>query len=129
MSNQGYFKPEPNTLYKILTVLDGNKCLSIHTGLNKLAIQDYVNNAPNQQFHVYNNNGKYAFVNNNAAIRIINENKEDGASLQPDSAQFPSSYFEIVPVSQGEWAGKACYLKTFSGKVLDVKGGQPTANA
>jgi hypothetical protein len=48
--------------------------------------------------------------------------------VQADPGQFPSSYFQIVPVTKGEWANKACHIKTFAGKSLDIKGGVANQN-
>ena len=33
-----------------------------------------------------------------------------------------------MPVTKGEWANKACHIKTFAGKALDIKGGVPNQN-
>ena len=125
-SNIGYFNPIPNTPYRVLSVLD-NKAFTVQQGTNKIVLQDYTN-APNQQFLVFNNNGKYALVCNGSGICVQNDSNDDGTSVLTDLNQHKSSFFEVVPVAQGVWAGKACYIKTFTGKALSLKGGQPVNN-
>jgi hypothetical protein len=44
--------------------------------------------------------------------------------ISGDAGQFPSSYVEIASVTKGPWANKGVYLKTFSGKSFDIKGGK-----
>ena len=57
------------------------------------------------------------------------ENKGDGGVVSTNPGQFESSFFQIVPVTKGDWAGKACHINTFSdGKTLDIKGGKPNPN-
>jgi hypothetical protein len=126
---QLYFNPCPTVPYKIVSVMDGHKAFALQEGTNKLVLQDY-KGAPNQLFHVYNNNLKYALVNfqANLALHVEGENQNDGGVIKADSGQFQSSYFELEPVTKGEWAGKACHLRTFAnGKALDIKGGKCNA--
>ncbi len=55
-----YFAPQPIALYKIVSVIDQNKAFTISRE-QKLVLGDFTG-SPNQNFHVYVNNGKYAFV-------------------------------------------------------------------
>lgn len=49
--------------------------------------------------------------------------------ISADGGQHKSSWFSIEPVAKGEWAGKACHIKTFTpGKSFDIKGGKPNPN-
>ena len=124
-----YFNPIPNQAYKIVSVLDGRKAFTLQNGTNNLILSDYTG-TPNQNFHVFNNTLKYAFVSlaQSIALHIQKDNPNDGGVPQGDAGQHPSSFFEIVPVTKGEWASKACYIKTFAGKALDIKGGQIVPN-
>lgn len=129
-----YFEPCPTIPYKIVSVMDGQKAFTLQEGTNKLIIQNY-KAAPNQLFNVYiynnNNQVRYALVNlsTNQALCIEGENHNDGGVVMADPGQHPSSFFEIEAVSKGDWAGKACFLKTFeNGKALDIKGGKANEN-
>lgn len=117
------FTPDANTFYKVISVLDAKKVFTAAPG-QSLTITDYTG-ANSQKFHIYLNNGKYAFVAaDNTALCVINDNSGDGGEIKLDAAQHKSSFFEISPVQNGQWAGKACYIKTFSqGKALDIAGG------
>jgi hypothetical protein len=67
-----YFNPDPNTFYKVVSVIDGNKSLTISSE-QKLVLGDFTG-ADSQKFHVYLNNGKYAFVSpNNSALFVVND--------------------------------------------------------
>lgn len=118
-----FFNPDPNTFYKIVSVLDAKKVFTAAPG-QSLTITDYTG-ANSQKFHIYLNNGKYAFVAaDNTALHVINDNQGDGGEIKLDAGQHKSSFFEISPVSNGQWAGKACHIRTFSqGKALDIYGG------
>ena len=113
--------------------MDGLKAFTLQENTNKLIIQDY-KAAPNQLFNVYifqnNNQTRYALVNltSNQALYVEGDNPKDGGVIKSDVGQHPSSFLEIIPVSKGEWAGKACHFKTFSGLALDIKGGKPNPN-
>ncbi len=124
-----FFNPIPNQAYKIVSVLDGKKAFTLQNGTNNLILTDYTG-SPSQNFNVFNNNFKYAFVSigQSVALHIQKDNPNDGGVAQGDAGQHPSSFFEIVPVTKGEWTGKACYIKTFAGKALDIKGGQIIPN-
>lgn len=129
-TQQLYFEPCPTIPYKVVSVMDGLKAFTLQEGTNKLILQDY-KAAPNQLFNVYvfnnNNQTRYALVNltTNQALWIEGDSPKDGGVIKSDPGQHPSSFLEIEAVSKGDWAGKACYLKTFCGRALDIKGGKP----
>lgn len=54
---------------------------------------------------------------------MVGDSNQDGAIIKADPSKFPSNWFEIIPVTNGQWAGKACYFKTYGGKAVDIKGG------
>lgn len=123
MQNQNvFFNPDPNTYYKIVTVMDANKVIGVGPS-QELKLQDYTG-ADNQKFHIYVNQGKYAFVApNSTALHVVGDSAENGAVIKLDEGQHKSSYFEIVPITSGQWANKACFIKTLHGKNLDIYGG------
>ena len=119
MTSTVYFNPQPSKFYKVVSVLDGNKALTL-TAEQKLVISDFTG-SDSQKFHVYLNNGKYAFVTpNNLALFVVNDSAENGAFIKSDPGQHATNFFDITPVSSGPWAGKACNIKTVSGKSLDI---------
>jgi len=82
-------------VYKILSVLDGNKCWTVNqAGNHNLLLEDY-KGTDNQNFHVYHENGKYAFVSvyGNAALHVVGDSNQDGAVIKADPAKFPSNWF------------------------------------
>lgn len=123
-----FFNPDPSTFYKILSVMDGTKAFTVNQA-QELKLQDFTG-SDSQKFHVYLNNGKYAFVApNNSALYVVNDSAEDGATVKLDGGQHKTSFFEIAPVTTGQWAGKACTIKTANGKVLDIYGAQANNGA
>jgi hypothetical protein len=124
------FAVDPNINYKIISVLDYNLAFTLQDTTHRLILTAY-HGTPNQLFKVFQNNHKYALVNPQlgSALHIEGENKNDGGVVKADAGQHDSSYFEILPVTKGEWAGKACHIVTFAGdKALDIKGGKPNPN-
>ena len=91
---QVFFNPSLTQNYKILSVIDGNKCFTIQPDTNKLILQDFTG-APGQNFHIYNNALKYAFVDltQGVALHIEGENPSDGGVVKGDAGQYPSSFF------------------------------------
>ncbi|MCB0369156.1 MAG: RICIN domain-containing protein [Bdellovibrionales bacterium] len=125
-----FFTPNPEIPYKIISVMDPHKAFTLHGNNNKLVISDYTA-AHNQLFKVYQQNNRYAFVSPqiDSALHVDGNNKGDGGLVRADPGQFESSFFNIVPVNKGNWAGKACHILTFSdGKALDIKGGKANPN-
>ena len=119
------FDPAPNQTYKICSYKDTGKALTIQPGSMRIIIQNY-SASPSQHFHIYRNNtanNRFAIVCDDMAVRILDENASDGAIVSADIKQYPSSYFEITPINNSQDVGKTCFIKTFCGKVLDVKGG------
>ena len=117
-----FFNPAPSPFYKILTVLAGTKAFTVNQA-QELKLQDFTG-SDSQKFHVFLNNGKYAFVApNNTALFVANDSADDGAAVKLDGGQHKTSFFEIAPVTTGQWAGKACVIKTANGKALDIYGG------
>ena len=87
-----FFNPDPNTFYKVVSVINANKALTANPG-QKLVISDFTG-ADTQKFHIYLNNGKYAFVSpTNTALYVENDNAADGALLKLDAGQHKSSFF------------------------------------
>lgn len=67
-----FFDPSPNTFYKILSVMNGSKCLTIdHGPISKVKLDDY-KAKDNQKFTIIKNKGHYAIVNGNSALHILN---------------------------------------------------------
>lgn len=67
-----FFNPEPNSFYKVVSVMDGNKVFTVTEGQD-LKLNDYTG-ADSQKFRVFLNNGKYAFVAaNSTALRVLND--------------------------------------------------------
>ena len=110
-------------LYKIVTVMDQKKCFSLKKqGKNPVLKLDDYKAKEHQLFHIYSNNGRYAIVQNEAGLHVLNDKQDDGAVIATDAGQHLSSYFELVPVTQGQWAGQAYYFRTFCGKTFDLTG-------
>ena len=65
------FTPTPSIPYKIVSVIDQKKALSMQDGSQKIMLNDYFG-SPSQLFNILQNNHKYAFVNitSDSAIRI-----------------------------------------------------------
>jgi hypothetical protein len=125
------FAADPNINYKVISALEPTMSFTLQDNTHRLILTTY-HGAPNQLFKIYQNNNKYALVNPQliSALHIEGENQNDGGVVKADAGQHGSSYFEILPVTKGEWAGKACHLGTFAqGKALDIKGGKPNQNA
>jgi hypothetical protein len=130
-NTQLFFEPNPDVLYKVLSVLDGNKSFTINQGGNHNLLLDDYKGTDNQTFHVYQQNGKYVLVSvfGNAALHVAGDGNQDGAPILANPAKFPSNWFEVLPVTNGPWAGKACYFKTQGAKAVDIKGGSPVAGS
>ena len=123
------FYPEANVLYKIVSIMDRNMCVTVKkAGKHELKI-DHYKARDNQTFKVLYHNGRYAFIKGEEALHVQKDGKEDGSSIIPDAGQHISSYFEIVPVTEGQWAGQACFLRTHCGKAVDIMGGACKENA
>ena len=131
MLNQGFqppqdifFDPNPNVAYKIVSVMNGNMCLTVKKGgKHALKIDDY-KAKDNQTFKVFNNQGRYAIINDNAALHVHKDSNDDGAIICPDEGQHQSSFMEIIPVGEGQFAGRACFFRTHAGKTFDIQGGK-----
>ena len=76
---------------------------------------------------MFNNQGRYAIINGNAALHVNKDSNDDGAIICPDEGQHQSSFLEIIPVGEGQWAGRACFFRTHAGKTFDIQGGQCVA--
>ena len=77
---------------------------------------------PTQKFNIFANNNKFAFVcqEGSRAVMVDKDSPQDGAYARADASQFKSSFFEMLSVTSGPFAGRGFYLKTFNGKSLDV---------
>ena len=63
--------------------------------------------------------GAYSFVSKaNLGICVPNNNSNDGTQLQVSPSSNISSSFALIPVTTGEWSGKACHIKTFCSKTV-----------
>ena len=119
--------PLPNTVYRIVSVKDTNKAFTVTKGHHgqKVYVSDYTGDAA-QKFTFGFQGNTLAFVAQatNTALYIPHHNKNNGAEIEADGKQHKSNWFEIVPVQQGEAAGKGYGIKTISGKALDLEGGK-----
>jgi hypothetical protein len=122
MSEEAPFNPSESGYYKILSALDQSKCFTVQQSAANPLVIDHYKGANNQKFNIYDNKGKYALVcaEGNVALWVTNESNQDGAAIQADSNQHKSTYFEIQPVKTGHLVGLGFYIKSFSGKSLDV---------
>ena len=122
-----HFVPVPNTVYRIVSVKDTNKAFTVTKGHHgqKVYVSDYTGDAA-QKFTFGFQGNTLAFVAQatNTALYIPHHNKNNGAEIEADGKQHKSNWFEIVPVQQGEAAGKGYGIKTISGKALDLEGGK-----
>lgn len=84
-----FFTPDPNTRFKVVSVMDFTKAFTIRPNDKKLTINEYKGTA-NQLFNIFQNNQKYAFVNpvSSAALHVDGENKADGGVVKTDAGQF-----------------------------------------
>ena len=57
-----YFAPDPNAIFKVISVVDPNKAFTLQDQTHKLVINDYAA-TPNQLFKIFRDNLNYAFVN------------------------------------------------------------------
>ncbi len=116
-----HFAPT-NTAYKILSAQNTSKALTIaNTADHGVKISDYVGDS-SQKFNIFQNNNKFALVvtSYNEGVCVFQDKKENGAEVRSDAGQHTSSFFDLVQVTQGEWAKKAYKIKTHAGKVLDI---------
>jgi hypothetical protein len=82
---------------------------------------DVYRGGPNQKFNIYSNNNKYAFVSEQgAAVFVTQDSPQDGAKLTSDPGQHKSSFFDLLRVTSGPYAGNGFYIKTFCNKSVDV---------
>lgn len=84
-------------------------------------ISDYTGDA-SQRFMIMQEGGKFAFVVSSfqEGLCVFKDGQENGAKIVSDSGRHPSSWFEIVRASAGEWQNKAYKIKTFAHRALDV---------
>jgi hypothetical protein len=123
------FVSSPEVVYKIVSVLDWKLALTVkNQGNPTLSLETYTND-PTQQFHIYEENKKSAFVqvSSNNALCVFKDNNADNGELRTDAGNHASSWFEVVPVTHGEWANRAYVLRTFAGKAVDIYGGAAKA--
>jgi len=79
-----FFNPNPNIFYKIVSVKDATKCLTVKKGgQHALKIDDY-KGKENQIFRIFIINGKYVINTEGWALHIKNENHSDGGIIIPD---------------------------------------------
>jgi hypothetical protein len=131
IASQGAFPEVPskfvaaNTAYKILSVLNTGKALTVSNDKG-LKISDYIGD-PSQKFNIYQDGSKLAFVvtSSQEGLCVIKDSQENGGRIVADSGKHPSSWFELVRASAGEWQNRAYKIRTFAGhKVLDLSEGK-----
>lgn len=117
-------KPDPNTNYKIVSILNKNKALTINQKgeavLQKFAATD------NQKFNIHHEKHKYALVTpNKNALCIFGDKQENDAHVVSDPGKHNSSWFEIVRADKGPFQNRGYIIKTHAnGKALDISGGK-----
>ena len=119
------FAPKPNTSYKVVSVLDKTKCLTVGND-GKLHINSF-KSENNQKFAIHADNNKFAFVvaSNNSGLCIFQDKQDNGAHIITDAGKHGSSWFEVVRTAKGKWANKAYLIKTHAGnRALDIAGGK-----
>jgi hypothetical protein len=119
------FEPKPNTPYKVVSVLDETKCLTVSQD-GKLQIHTF-KNEPNQKFNIRWEGKKFAFVvqSLDSALCLFQDKQDNGAQIIVDKDQHTSSWFEISLGEKGKWAKKAYIIKTHAGnRALDIAGGK-----
>ena len=104
--------------------MNHDMCITVKKGGKHALKVDHYKAKENQTFRVLHHNGRYAFINSDEALHVLKDDQEDGGLICPDAGQHQSSYFEIVPVTEGQLAGQACFLRTHCGKAIDIMGGQ-----
>jgi hypothetical protein len=55
---------------------------------------------------------------------VFKDGQENGAKIQSDNGKHPSSWFEVVRASAGEWQNRAYKIKTLAHKALDLAEGR-----
>ena len=122
-----HFVPQVNTHYRIVSVLDPSKALTISN--NKLTINTYTKDN-SQHFTIGSQGDKYAFIvqSTNTGLCVYFDKSDNGADVVTDGGLHNSSWFSIERVSQGMHANKAYYINTFCGKRLDIEGGNIANN-
>lgn len=117
------FEASEDGFYKIVSALDQSKCFTLRQ--SRLTIDNYSASSA-QKFNIYSNNGKFAFVcgEGGLGLMVSQDSAQDGAAIVADASQHKSSFFELLTVTSGPFAGKGFYLKTFCGKSLDVNEGR-----
>jgi hypothetical protein len=99
-NQKAYFNPVAGTSYKILSVLDGKKALTVG-GSFQLRLEDF-KERDTQKFQIILQNGKYAFVSiQSTALCVSNQNTNNGPYLRFDAGQYSSSFFDVQPVETG----------------------------
>jgi hypothetical protein len=121
------FTPFANTTYKIVSVLDKSKALSVDQG-NKVVVHTF-NNEPSQKFNIFLEHHKYGFTatHNHAGLSVNGDTKDNAAEIVAVPGKHHSNWFEIAVVTNGKWANRGYIIKTHAGnRALDIAGGQAT---
>ena len=111
-------------MYKIASALDQTKVFTVNqTGA---LVLDTYRGDNSQKFNIFANKNRFALVcqDGSRAVMIDKDSPQDGAQIRADAAQFKSSFFEMLSVTSGPLAGRGFYLKTFTGKSIDVNEGR-----
>lgn len=86
------------------------------------------NGGDNQQFYIQHHNGKYIFVSASSgeSVQIQGGSNDNGAKLHGSHKGHQShEQFELIPCNNPQFAKKEAYfIRTHSGKTVDVSGGQ-----
>lgn len=110
-----------NTQYKILSAINTSKALTVGNNDHGARISDYTGDA-SQRFTIVQDGAKFALVVSSLqeALCVFKDGQENGGKIVSDSGKHPSSWFEIVRASAGEWQNKAYKIKTFAHRALDI---------
>ena len=118
------FQPQPKTSYKVVSVLDEDKCLSVKD--NKVELGTFKGDKT-QIFDIHCEQDKYAFVctANNSGLCIFEDKQDNGAQIVTDAGKHTSSWFTLARAEKGKWANKAYLIKTHAGnRAFDIAGGK-----
>ncbi len=115
------FIPKDKAIYKIVSILDQSKALTVNSTSNKAEIQGY-NGSPNQKFNIYTQGNKVAFVlvGNQNALCVLEDKPDSRTPIVGDPGKHASSWFEVVTVDKGNYLGKGFFIKTNFDKVFDI---------
>lgn len=112
-------KPDANTAYKIVSILNSKKVLTIDPKKGEVSIKDFTG-SDNQKFNIFLEKHKYAFITpNKYALCIFGDKQDNDAPVVSDPGKHNSSWFEIQRADKGHFQNRGYIIKTHSnGKAL-----------